>query len=145
MSSILAAWLQGLTGLATFFVAWLTFNSQKKIKTLTDVVLQLQKQTKLLSDRYDLEQELSIPDRFPFFDITNFHPSDDNGNWAIEITNRGQFATGFFAINASKGVKGINVADYAQVETTGKLMLLGQSRPYSNRWSKTQFRFHFLL
>ncbi|MEJ0081555.1 MAG: hypothetical protein WDM78_11570 [Puia sp.] len=68
------AWIQAIAAIATLLIGWVTYRSQRKIKTLTDVVenltgivgslsgqtMELQKQTAVVSKRYELEKSLSV-------------------------------------------------------------------------------------
>jgi hypothetical protein len=122
-STDFAAWAQAITGLGTLCVAYATFRTQLKIKTLTHVVLELQTQSQLISERFELEKELTLRERFPDFEVTNFFLRAD-GVAVIELMNRGRYATSFAAINRSNFIHELNIVDYSDIGENKKLSML---------------------
>jgi hypothetical protein len=73
-------WVQAIIAIPMLIIACITLLQEKKIKQLTDIVVELQNQTKelktqseILAKRYDLERELSLKKRIPYFEKGDFH------------------------------------------------------------------------
>jgi hypothetical protein len=90
---------------ATFFMAW-------KTKTLTDVVsemkeqtvaltaqnLELAQQTAVLAKSYELQNQLTLTDRIPYFKAGNFQRNSNNVEGSLSLTNFGTSAKKVFLL-----------------------------------------------
>jgi len=135
-------YVQAVTAILTLFIVIATFNTQRKIKTLTDVVVEVQKQTKILSDRFDLERVISVRYRFPDFEVTDFY-HDQDARLHIELTNRGQFATHFETKNESESIVKISIGGYHNIGESKILRLFIVPNPIQTEMK--YYNFNFIL
>jgi hypothetical protein len=119
----------------TLWLAW-------KTKSLTDVVVELKEQNKVLNKRYDLERLLSLRNRLPDFEVTDFARTA-NQTWRIEFTNFGQFATHFYTDNRSDGFKELLIGDYSKIAETKTLFLFAEMKEIFDDRNKINFEFDF--
>jgi hypothetical protein len=133
-------YIQAVTAILTLFIVIATFKTQGKIKTLTDVVVELQRQTKILSDRFDLERTISVRHRFPDFEVTDFYSNQD-ARLNIELTNRGQFATHFETKTESNTIAKILIGDYQNIGESKILHLFVVPNPIQTEMKKYNFSF----
>ncbi len=91
-------WVQAVIAIPTLIIACITLLQEKKIKQLTDVVIELQNQTKelkeqseILSKRYDLERRLSMRERMPYFEKRYFYKTQV-GVYQLSLKNSGRDA-----------------------------------------------------
>lgn len=134
-------YVQAVTAILTLFIVIATFNTQQKIKTLTDVVVELHKQTKLLSERFEFEKALTIRSRFPDFEVTNFSPLMQENTFRIELMNRGQYATHFHIKNKSDSIETIKIGDYRDIGESKILRLFLTPDPPQTQIMQANFIF----
>lgn len=136
----LSVFVQGVAGFATAWIAWLTYQTNQKVRTLTDVVVELQQQNKLMSDRFQLEKKNSLRRRVPDFEIVNFYFTM-NQNYVIELVNRGQYATHFLIVGERENSYKVKIGDYSEIAETKTLYLYVTFVPIEPDMKKINFDF----
>jgi hypothetical protein len=88
-------WMLAIIALITFIISLSTLFQQKKIQELSDIVVELQKQTVELKNqsevhakRYELEKKISLKDRMPYFRKNHFRKTGE-GSFSLFIINDG--------------------------------------------------------
>jgi len=146
------SWIQALAAIATLVIGWITYRSQRKIKTLTDVVenltgivgslseqtKELQNQTAVISKRYELEKSLSVRNRWPDFEVTNFYFNKMIEKWEMQLTNMGRFATSFL-IAFERNIRSSYIVDYSAIKDTKNLVI--QIQTDEKEMHKLEFEF----
>ena len=134
-------YIQAVTAILTAFIVLATFRTQSKIKTLTDVVVELHKQTKLLSERFEFEKALTLRSRFPDFEVINFSPLIPDNEFRIELMNRGRYATHFHIKNKTDSIETIRIGDYRDIAESKILRLFITPDPPQTHIMKANFTF----
>jgi len=102
-------WVQAVIAIPMLIVAVITLLQEKKIKELTDVVIELRNQTtelkaqtQVLINRYELELLLSAKDRMPLFEMREFYKTQFD-NYVLQLSNIGILATDLTLMNLESG------------------------------------------
>lgn len=116
-----------------------------KTKSLTDVVKEMQNQTRILSDRLSLELSLSNSHKFPMFIIKRF-ATGRGFTSELDLYNIGQYATHFFVtdVKGDVSIKSENIIyNQAEGEYLNKDVRIYLSNKVGDWVKEFSFTFHY--
>src|SRR5258708_1911164 len=131
-------WIQAVIAIPTLIIACITLLQEKKIKQLTDIVLELQNQTKelakqseIMSLRYELDKTASLRERMSYFQ-KGFYNKTYTETIQLSLKNEGTDAA---TVSISKALEAVNVLAEKLIELVTRKLLekfgAGEHKPGS--------------
>jgi len=121
-----AAWFQAIIALVALILTGFTIFTTKKVRELSDIVIELSNQTKelkaqtsILLKSFELEQFLSAKERMPYFEFRYLMNAEDSG-YTLGLKNSGMDALNLKILPLVNFIDGMTNIELAYEDTVPK-------------------------